>query len=691
MSSISIGQLLLSQFRVDAFVASGGMGAVYRVWDLKRNVPLAMKVLHADLAEDPSVFRRFKREANALKKLTHPNIVPFYGLYETPDFAFLLERYIDGPSLKDILRKHRDKPLPVYEVVTYLKALTAALGYAHANGVVHCDVKPGNVMIDRGGNIYLTDFGVARHSESTTTTLGTAGTPAYMAPEQIRGELVSPATDVYALGVMLYEMLTGQRPFKGDEIGTESAGPTAGERIRYGHLIIPPPDPRLLNPALSPNWAQVILKALAKDPLQRFENMRELFMAACEAAVLDPNALADRVASLPKPVSTPRNQELEQAKGPGEQIASVPFPVGVQGKRRLAPWMVISACILLAGLLLLILFRLLGREAMVGRIDPQSMLPSITSPSVFQLLPTFTHSPTRIALPSLTNTPFLPPTTTSSPTPNSGEPWGQIVFTCQVYKDDTRNQLCIINADGSGIRQLTDISSNYYASVAPDGDSIIFPSFRTGHWEIYELNLYNNNIKQLTNENSEFSAPEIAPDGKSIIMTRNLDNLQRIWMMNRDGGNLHEVVRMSSDCLDPVWSPDGNRILFACGPLNNKQLFIADATGATIGQITNISDLRGRSDWSPLGNEIASYVGPQWHRELVAFDINGANMKYLTNGGNNLAPSYSPDGRWITFTSYMDRFGDDNGCEIYIMRVDGTDIRRLTNNSYCDYQPRWGP
>jgi len=151
------------------------------------------------------------------------------------------------------------------------------------------------------------------------------------------------------------------------------------------------------------------------------------------------------------------------------------------------------------------------------------------------------------------------------------------------------------------------------------------------------------------------------------------------------------VVGMTNDCLDPVWSPEGNQILFACGPLDQKQLFIVDATGANIRQISSVPDLRGRSDWSPLGNEIASYMGPQWQRELVVFDIDGANRKYLTDGGNNLAPSYSPDGKWITFTSYMDRFGDNDGCEIYIMRVDGTDIRRLTNNSYCDYQPRWGP
>jgi eukaryotic-like serine/threonine-protein kinase len=280
MSSNMIGQTLLNQFRVDAFIASGGMGAVYRVWDLKRNVPLAMKVLHSELAEDPAMFQRFQREANALKKLAHPNIVPFYGLYQTGEFDFLLEHFIDGPTLQSILKK-RKEPLPVDEALVYLKSLCAALGYAHANGVVHCDVKPGNVMVDYGGRVYLTDFGIVRHSESTTTTMGTAGTPAYMAPEQIRGESVSPATDIYALGIMLYEMLAGQRPFRGTEAGTEKGGATANERIRYGHLNLQPPDPRTFNPNLPMGLANAILKALAKRPQDRFASTLDFFNATC--------------------------------------------------------------------------------------------------------------------------------------------------------------------------------------------------------------------------------------------------------------------------------------------------------------------------------------------------------------------------------------------------------------------------
>jgi eukaryotic-like serine/threonine-protein kinase len=295
MSGNLIGQVLLNQFRVDAFVASGGMGAVYKVWDLKRNVPLAMKTLHAELAEDPAVFKRFKREARALQKLTHPNIVPFYGLYQIADFAFLLEAYIDGHSLRDILRSRNGQPLPLSEVLVYLKALSAALGFAHAHEVVHCDVKPANVMLDQGGNIYLTDFGIARHADSTSTTMATVGTAAYMAPEQVRGEPVNAASDVYALGVMLFEMLTGTRPFRGTESGTESAGATANERIRFAHLHLPPPDPSILASQITQSLEAVILKSIEKDPSNRYADIQEMFAALCSAAGILPQSIPNRL------------------------------------------------------------------------------------------------------------------------------------------------------------------------------------------------------------------------------------------------------------------------------------------------------------------------------------------------------------------------------------------------------------
>ena len=404
MSSDLIGKVLLNQFRVDAFVASGGMGAVYRVWDLKRTVPLAMKVLHSELAEDPAIFKRFQREARALQKLAHPNIVQFYGLYQTLDFAFLLERFIDGPSLKDILRRQQGRPLPVTDALVYIKALCAALGYAHASSVVHCDVKPGNVMVDRGGNVYLTDFGVARHVESTTTTLGAAGTPAYMAPEQIRGEAVAPAADIYALGVVLFEMLTGQRPFRGTEEGTEKSGATAHERIRYGHLHLPPPDPRSLNPLISPALAGVILKALSKDPAGRYRSTAEFFGAVCNAANVLAGNIADRVVLTELPPA--RGYAPPQTAPSAAAAGTAPAP-----SRRLLPYALGggTALAILCGLAvvvgLAVLFLGNGGTAMVPRTVSQ---PGVTRVFIPTTLPTWTPSPmpTRTPFPPFTVRPY---------------------------------------------------------------------------------------------------------------------------------------------------------------------------------------------------------------------------------------------------------------------------------------------
>lgn len=272
-----VGQVVANQFRVDAFISAGGMGAVYRVWDLERNVALAMKVLHADLAQDQVIFERFQREARALRKLKHPNIVPFYGLYQTQSLVFLLQRFIDGPTLREVLSKRAGSFFSAQDLLCIMKALCSAAGFAHSNNVIHCDIKSANIMIDQGGQIFLGDFGIARHAESDVTAMPGAGTPAYMSPEQILGKPVTRESDIYSLGVLLFELLTGQRPFRGTEKGTDRSGNTINERIRYAHLTLPAPDPRVFNANISPAVSAVVLRALEKNPAERFPSCLEFF------------------------------------------------------------------------------------------------------------------------------------------------------------------------------------------------------------------------------------------------------------------------------------------------------------------------------------------------------------------------------------------------------------------------------
>jgi Tol biopolymer transport system component len=163
-----------------------------------------------------------------------------------------------------------------------------------------------------------------------------------------------------------------------------------------------------------------------------------------------------------------------------------------------------------------------------------------------------------------------------------------------------------------------------------------------------------------------------------------------IWLMNRDGSNPRPIPNALG--WDPTWSPDGSTILFASDSDGAVQLVTIRSDGSELKRISSLPAIRGRSDWSPDGQFIVTYSGEPWKRDVYIMNADGSNAHMLSpTGGNSQGPSFSPDGKWVAFTSYFDQYGEDNGCEIYIMRVDGSDVRRLTDNDYCDYQPRWGP
>ena len=303
----------------------------------------------------------------------------------------------------------------------------------------------------------------------------------------------------------------------------------------------------------------------------------------------------------------------------------------------------------------------------------------------------------QIATPDISAATFTPIPTQfnaiSSPSA-SDQLSGKIVFTCQVNKVQTSDQICIMNADGSGFKQLTSGNvRHYYPSLSPDGQSVLYSEFREQNvYEIYEMNLNSGNVKRLTNRLGVSNAPEVSPDGKSITFMRGNPNTQQnqVWVMQRSGDNPENVPQALG--WDPTWSPDGKSILFASDRDGGVQLFTVSLKGSAIKRITNLPSIRGRSDWSPDGSLIVTYSGESWNRELYIMSADGSNVRQLTpTGGNSQGPSFSPDGQWIVFTAYFDNYSDDHGCEIYVIRINGTDLRRLTNNSYCDYQPRWGP
>ena len=315
------------------------------------------------------------------------------------------------------------------------------------------------------------------------------------------------------------------------------------------------------------------------------------------------------------------------------------------------------------------------------------------------------HKPTKVNNSILTTSPIRPTTTpifsptvgtpettlTESATPSAIRPTfdvpppGKIVFTCF---DGSFDQICIMNADGSDRRQLTfDNATNFYPSLSPSGEQIVYSSNREGNFEIYIMNVDGRELVQLTDDIGNLYAPEISPKGNRIIFTAETGGLQSIWVMKINGDNARQFVESSGNDIDPSWSPDASQIVFASKRTGNVGLYVANADGSNPRGLTPVSiSTGGRSSWSPRGFWIAYYTGPDGDRDIYTIGTDGKNITRLTYGGDNLSPSYSPDGEWLTFTSFR-----DGNNEIYVMRTDGSQVHRLTVNPLADWQPRWGP
>ena len=276
-----IGKTIKGRYRVDALLGRGGMAEVYKVWDQDRSVDIAMKVLRQDIAYDPVFLRRFQREAQSLSELQHPNIVRFYGLEREKLLTFLLMEFVDGYSLQAEILLAEGKPLPDKRILDVLDQICSALSYAHKKGLVHCDIKPGNIMLERNGErVLLTDFGIARTIDAATSTLVGAGTPAYMPPELIKGLDPKPQSDIYSLGIVLYEMLTGgERPFTGEHADTTG---TTADKVRWEHLHLQAPLVSELNPKAAGGMDKIVAKCLEKNPQQRFERALEVYEALAD-------------------------------------------------------------------------------------------------------------------------------------------------------------------------------------------------------------------------------------------------------------------------------------------------------------------------------------------------------------------------------------------------------------------------
>ncbi|WP_172649561.1 Stk1 family PASTA domain-containing Ser/Thr kinase [Rhodococcus opacus] len=263
---------LSSRYELGEILGFGGMSEVHLARDVRLSRDVAIKVLRADLARDPTFYLRFRREAQNAAALNHPAIVAVYDTGEAETEAgplpYIVMEYVDGDTLRDIVRS--EGPMAPRRAMEVISDVCAALDFSHRNGIVHRDVKPANVMINRAGAVKVMDFGIARAisdaSSPMTQTAAVIGTAQYLSPEQARGEQVDARSDVYSLGCVLFEILTGEPPFKGDS-------PVA---VAYQHVREDPQTPSAVNPDIPRELDSVILKAMSKNPANRYQTAADM-------------------------------------------------------------------------------------------------------------------------------------------------------------------------------------------------------------------------------------------------------------------------------------------------------------------------------------------------------------------------------------------------------------------------------
>ncbi|NNV05066.1 Stk1 family PASTA domain-containing Ser/Thr kinase [Geobacillus sp. C56-T2] len=261
-----IGKRLNDRYKIISLIGGGGMANVYLARDIILERDVAVKVLRLDFANDDRFIKRFRREAQAATSLNHEHIVSIYDVGEEEGVYYIVMEYVRGSTLKQYIQQHA--PLPVEQALSIMDQLTSAIAHAHENGIIHRDIKPQNILLNEHGRVKVTDFGIAVAMSGTTITQTNSvlGSVHYLSPEQARGGIATEKSDIYSLGVVMFELLTGRLPFSGE----------SAVSIVLKHLQAETPSPRAWNPEIPQSVENIILKAMAKDPFYRYPSAREM-------------------------------------------------------------------------------------------------------------------------------------------------------------------------------------------------------------------------------------------------------------------------------------------------------------------------------------------------------------------------------------------------------------------------------
>jgi Tol biopolymer transport system component len=680
----------LGAYEILSLVGSGGMGEVYRARDPKLNRTIAIKVLPETTAADPERRVRFEREAQSIAALSHPNIVTIYSVEEADGVLFLTMEYVEGKPLSDMIVKGG---LPLRPILNLAIPLADAISAAHQKGITHRDLKPANVMVTTDGRVKVLDFGLAKLMEVSPVEAGVTGLPtghltgegrivgtvAYMSPEQAEGKPIDHRSDIFSLGVMLYEMATGERPFKGD---------TTVSTITSILWDTPRPITEL-NQELPRDIAKIVRRCLVKDTEHRYQTAKDLRneLEDLKHDVESGEILTARVADRD---FVPRRPRAVLSLALGAAIV-----LGMFGA-----WRWISS-----------------RPNSRGPVAVEAAFTQLTSESGPETFPSLSPDGRRIVYTSRASGKaaiYLRSVggqqafnlTKDSPAddrqPAFSPDGEQIAF----RSDRDGGGIFVMGRTGESVRRLTD--SGFNPAWSPDGKEIVFadegiPGMpfnrfqQSGLWTVTVAT----GAKRLVTKGDAVQ-PSWSPHGQRIAYWAipwigSVGAQRDLWTVPAQGGPALQVTDDPAVDWNPIWSPDGKYLYFASdrgGSMNLWRVPIDEPSGKVLGRpeaITTPASFVGTLSFAADGRHLAyASMLTTSNIQMLAFDpasktVTGAPVPITSGSKPYSNPDISPDGAWLAFQA-------SGGQEdIFVCRIDGTGLRQLTNDVARDRVPRWSP
>ncbi len=677
----------LGPYEITEPLGAGGMGEVYRARDPRLGRDIAIKVLPPHLGDDHERQERFEREARAVAALNHPHIVTLYSVEEESGTRFLTMEFVEGKTLAEIIPKHG---LPLARLLDVAIPMSDAIGTAHQKGITHRDLKPLNVMVRDDGCVKVLDFGLAKLAQQAPEAGGFSqiptqlltdewrivGTTAYMSPEQAEGKPVDYRTDIFSLGVILYEMATGQRPFKGD----------TSVSILSSIVKDTPVSVTTLNPGVPRALAQIIARMLSKDPERRYQSAKDVR-----------NELEDL------------RQELQS----GElRAGSISKPVRSFWATRAG--LLVGATIIIAAALMVIIFRMITTVRNepesgpviinIARITVQQGIesfPSLSPDAKWVVYASggdiFLQNVGGQAAINLTND-----RSAENSQPAFSPDGEHIAFLSQ----REGGGIFVMGQTGESVRRVGGVGFN--PKWSPDGKELVFatevvqaePESRTSASQLWAINVATG-AKRLVCD-TDAVQPSWSPHGfriaywSSRVTGRPLGQ-RDIWTVPAAGGQATPVTDDPALDWSPIWSPDGRFLYFSSdrgGSMNLWRIAIDERSGKALARpepVTTPALFLGHFSFSGDGTRLAFESRAIDQNVLRAeFDPKqeriGGEPARVTTGSRRWAEiDVSPDGQWLT----MRPIGMQE--DIFVVRADGNGLRQLTSDVARDRNPSWSP